>query len=98
MWKRHTLIKVKHKVGAATLLIHMLAKHDTAMKANITVLGLVPARLRTRVIRTRSMFDLLNADEVLTFGGQCELAFEAVRRTSPLGMLRGMVAVSWAAL
>ena len=56
---------MKHNVGAATLLIHMLAKHDTNMNASSTVDGLVPARLRTRVIRIRSMLVLLKADDMV---------------------------------
>lgn len=56
---------MKHSVGAATLLIHILAKHDTPMKARRIVLGFVPAKLKTRVIKTRSMFVLLNADEMV---------------------------------
>ena len=48
-----------------TDLIHMLAKHDTHMNANSTVLGRVPARLRTLVMSTRSMLVLLSADEIV---------------------------------
>jgi hypothetical protein len=59
------LMRVKHRVGAATLLIHMLAKQETPMKASRTVLGRVPARLSTRVINTRSIFVLLSADEIV---------------------------------
>lgn len=43
----------------------MLAKQDTPIKARRTLLGLVPARYRTRVIKIRSMFVLLNADEIV---------------------------------
>jgi hypothetical protein len=39
----------RHKTGAATLLIHMLAKAATNMLVTRTVLGLVPALLRTNV-------------------------------------------------
>jgi hypothetical protein len=39
----------KHKTGAATLLIHMLANMATNMLVSRTVLGLVPALLRTKV-------------------------------------------------
>jgi hypothetical protein len=39
----------KHKTGAATLLIHMLANMATNMLVSKTVLGLVPALLRTKV-------------------------------------------------
>ena len=35
------------------------------MKARSTLLGCVPAKLRTRVINTRSMFVLLKADEIV---------------------------------
>jgi hypothetical protein len=46
-------------------LIHMLAKHDTPMKASNTVLGRVPAKLSTRVIKTRSILVLLSAEEMV---------------------------------
>lgn len=46
-------------------LIHILAKQDTPMNARRTVLGRVPARLSTRVIRTRSMFVLLRAEAIV---------------------------------
>lgn len=39
----------KHKTGAATLLIHILAKAATNMFVRSTVLGRVPALLRTVV-------------------------------------------------
>lgn len=39
----------KHKTGAATLLIHILAKAATNMLVMSTVLGLVPALLNTKV-------------------------------------------------
>lgn len=39
----------RHKTGAATLLIHMLANAATNILVNKTVLGLVPALLRTNV-------------------------------------------------
>lgn len=39
----------KHNTGAATLLIHMLANAATNMLVTKTVLGLVPALLRTNV-------------------------------------------------
>ena len=58
-------MSVKQSVGAATLLIHMLAKHATPMNASRTVLGRSPARLSTRVIRTRSMAVLLRADAIV---------------------------------
>lgn len=56
---------MKHSVGAATLLIHMLAKQDTPINESSTVLGRVPAKLRTRVISTRSILVLLNADAIV---------------------------------
>ena len=43
----------------------MLAKQETTMKARRTVLGRVPARLKTRVIITRSMLVLLKAEEMV---------------------------------
>jgi hypothetical protein len=39
----------KHSTGAATLLIHILANMATNMLTRRTVLGFVPALLRTRV-------------------------------------------------
>jgi hypothetical protein len=39
----------RHSTGAATLLIHMLAKAATNMLVTRTVRGLVPALLRTNV-------------------------------------------------
>lgn len=39
----------KQSTGAATLLIHILAKAATNMLVTKTVLGLVPALLRTKV-------------------------------------------------
>lgn len=35
------------------------------MKAKMTMLGLVPAKLNNRVMITRSMFVLLNAEEIV---------------------------------
>lgn len=58
-------MRVKQSVGAATLLIHMLAKHETIIKDKRTVLGRVPAKLRTRVMSTRSMLVLLSADAMV---------------------------------
>ena len=58
-------MSVKHSVGAATLLIHMLAKQATPMNASRTVLGRSPARLSTRVMSTRSMAVLLRADAMV---------------------------------
>jgi hypothetical protein len=48
-----------------TYLIDILAKHETPMKARSTELGLVPAKLRTLVIRIRSMLVLLRAEEIV---------------------------------
>jgi hypothetical protein len=39
----------KHSTGAATLLIHILANMATNMLTTRTVLGFVPALLRTKV-------------------------------------------------
>jgi len=46
-------------------LIHILAKQATPMKARSTVLGRLPARLRTRVMSTRSIFVLLSAEAMV---------------------------------
>ena len=43
----------------------MLAKHDTPIKAKMTVRGFVPAMLNRRVINIRSMFVLLSAAEIV---------------------------------
>ena len=56
---------LKQSTGAATLLIHILAKHATPMNAKITVLGRSPATLSTRVISTRSIAVLLSADAIV---------------------------------
>lgn len=45
--------------------IHILAKQLTPIKASRTVLGFVPATAKTRVISTRSMLVLLNAEEMV---------------------------------
>ena len=58
-------MRVKQSVGAATLLIHMLAKHETPINERSTVLGRVPAKLRTRVMRSRSMLVLEIADAMV---------------------------------
>lgn len=47
------------------MLIHMLAKHDTPINESNTTLGLVPAKLNTRVMSTRSMLVLLRADAIV---------------------------------
>ena len=46
-------------------LIHMLAKQETPMKVSNTVLGRVPAKFKMRVIKMRSMFVLLSAEEMV---------------------------------
>ena len=43
----------------------MLAKHDTPINARSTMLGLFPAKLNKRVMRMRSIFDLLNAEAIV---------------------------------
>lgn len=58
-------MSVKQSVGAATLLIHMLAKQLTPMKARRTREGFVPASARTRVMSMRSMFVFDRADEMV---------------------------------
>lgn len=55
----------QQQTSVSSHLIHILAKQDTPMKASRTVLGRVPARLSTRVINTRSMLVLLNAEEMV---------------------------------
>ena len=51
----------KHNTGAATLLIHMLANIATNMLVRRTVLGFVPALLRTKVAIIFAMLYLDNA-------------------------------------
>ena len=48
-----------------TDLIHILAKQDTPINAKRTVFGSEPAKLKTRVISIRSIFVLLNADDIV---------------------------------
>lgn len=43
----------------------MLAKQETPMKDNSTTLGLVPATLKTRVIRSRSILVLDSAEAIV---------------------------------
>jgi len=43
----------------------MLAKHDTPMKVSKTVLGRVPAKLKMRVIKRRSILVLLRAEDMV---------------------------------
>jgi hypothetical protein len=59
------LANEKEALNNETNLIHILAKQDTPMNVRRTILGRVPARLRMRVINTRSMFVLLRADEIV---------------------------------
>lgn len=49
----------------ASHLIHMLAKQETPMKDRMTMLGFVPARLKSLVIITRSMLVLLRAEAIV---------------------------------
>jgi hypothetical protein len=51
----------KHKTGAATLLIHILANMATNMLVRSTVRGLVPALLKTKVAIIFAMLYLDNA-------------------------------------
>lgn len=51
----------KHNTGAATLLISMLANAATNMLARSTVLGVVPALLRTKVAIRLSILHLDSA-------------------------------------
>lgn len=52
---------LKQRTGAATLLIHMLAKVATPMLVSSTVLGLVPALESTKVAIILAMLYLLKA-------------------------------------
>jgi hypothetical protein len=52
---------LKHKTGAATLLIHILANMATPMLVRRTVLGFVPALERTKVAIILAMLYLLRA-------------------------------------
>ena len=45
--------------------IHMLAKQETPMIARRTVLGFEPAMLSIHVTRTRSIFVLLRAEDIV---------------------------------
>ena len=56
---------LKHSTGAATFEIHMLANVATPMLVNSTVLGLVPALLRTNVAIIFAMLYLLNAAAIV---------------------------------
>jgi len=48
-------MREKHRIGAATLLIHILAIIATNMLVRRTVRGLVPALLRTKVAMSLAM-------------------------------------------
>jgi len=61
----YTISAVCHSLNTPTNLIHMLAKHETNINARSTVLGFDPAKCNTRVIRIRSMFVLLRAEEIV---------------------------------
>ena len=63
----------------------MLAKQDTPMNASRTLLGLVPARCRTRVIKMRSMLVLLNADEIVKPPMRSMMVGENMREKTLLG-------------
>lgn len=60
-----TWIIEKHKTGAATLLIHMLAIIATNMFVTRTVRGLVPALLRTNVAIIFAILYLENAAAIV---------------------------------
>jgi hypothetical protein len=55
----------KHNTGAATLLIHMLANIATNMFVRRTVLGFVPALLRTNVAIILAMLYLESAAAIV---------------------------------
>jgi hypothetical protein len=56
---------LKHKTGAATLLIHILAKVATAMLVSRTVRGWVPAFDRTNVAIILAILYLLSAAAIV---------------------------------
>lgn len=56
-----TWIMLKHKTGAATLLIHILANMATPMQVKSTFRGLVPALLKVKVAIIFAMLYLLSA-------------------------------------
>ena len=60
-----TCIILKHKTGAATLLIHILANIATPILVNSTVLGFVPALLSTNVAIIFAMLYLLSAAAIV---------------------------------
>jgi hypothetical protein len=55
----------KHSTGAATLLIHMLANMATNILVRRTVLGFVPALLRTKVAIILAMLYLESAAAIV---------------------------------
>jgi hypothetical protein len=55
----------KHRTGAATLLIHMLANIATNMLVRRTVLGFVPALLKTKVAMIFAMLYLESAAAIV---------------------------------
>lgn len=55
----------KHKTGAATLLIHILATIATNMLVMSTVRGLVPALLRTKVAMSLAIWYLDKAAAIV---------------------------------
>ena len=76
--------KLKHKTGAATLDIHMLAKVATSMFARMTKRGLRPTRLRMATAICFAMKCLLRADamanppnsNMMTCGGRHKSALD----------------------
>lgn len=56
---------LKHKTGAATLLIHILANIATPMLVRSTVRGFVPALLSTNVAIILAMLYLLSAAAIV---------------------------------
>jgi uncharacterized membrane protein (DUF485 family) len=56
---------LKHRTGAATLLIHMLANMATPMHVKSTFRGLVPALLKVKVAIIFAMLYLLSAAAIV---------------------------------
>ena len=63
--RRIGCIMLKHNTGAATLLIHILAKVATPMLVSNTVLGFVPALESTKVAIIFAMLYLLKAAAIV---------------------------------
>ena len=63
--RHHTWIILKQSTGAATLLIHILANIATPILVSNTVLGLVPALLRTNVAIILAMLYFDNAAAIV---------------------------------